>query len=77
MPAFAAPALGLRDGEPERLTGWARSSTSRAGLSQTARIVLLAADGASNTAQTDGSGCPSGGHGQFLKITHNRLLVAR
>ena len=50
MPALPAPALGLRDGDRERLTGWVRSSTIRSGLSQRARIVLLAADGVSNTA---------------------------
>ena len=49
MPALAAPALGLRDGDRERLTGWVRSSTIKAGLAQRARIVLLAADGVSNT----------------------------
>jgi transposase len=41
--------LGLRDGDRERLSGWVRSSTVRAGLAQRARIVLLAADGVSNT----------------------------
>jgi hypothetical protein len=45
-----APALGLRDGDREELTGWTRSSSIRAGLAQRARIVLLAADGVSNTA---------------------------
>jgi ATP/maltotriose-dependent transcriptional regulator MalT len=49
MPALPASALALRDGDRERLTGWVRSSTIRAGLSQRARIVLLAADGVSNT----------------------------
>lgn len=49
MPARPAPALGLHDGDRERLTGWARSSSLRAGLAQRARIVLLAADGVSNT----------------------------
>ncbi|HEY7050764.1 MAG TPA: IS630 family transposase, partial [Mycobacterium sp.] len=44
-----APALGLRDGDRKRLTSWTRSSTVRAGLAQRARIVLLAADGVSNT----------------------------
>jgi transposase len=45
-----APALGLREGDREELTAWTRSSTVRAGLAQRARIVLLAADGVSNTA---------------------------
>ncbi len=48
-----APALGLRDGDEERLTRLMRlmrSSSVRAGLAQRARIVLLAADGVSNTA---------------------------
>jgi transposase len=40
--------LGLRDGARERLTGWVRSSTIKAGLAQRARIVLLAAEGVSN-----------------------------
>ncbi len=41
--------LGLRDGDRERLTALVRSSSVRAGLAQRARIVLLAADGVSNT----------------------------
>jgi transposase len=49
VPALPAPALGLRDGDRERLTAWARASSVRAGLAQRARIVLLAADGESNT----------------------------
>ena len=46
----AAPALGLREGDREELTRWTRSSSIRAGLAQRARIVLLAAEGVSNTA---------------------------
>jgi transposase len=42
--------LVLRDGDRELLTVWTRSSSVRAGLAQRARIVLLAADGTSNTA---------------------------
>src|SRR5665213_2306185 len=42
-------ALGLRDGDRGRLSAWVRSSSVRAGVSQRARIVLLAADGVSNT----------------------------
>jgi transposase len=53
MAAPAAPALALRDGDRERLTGWMRSSSLRAGLAQRARIVLLAADGVSNTEIAD------------------------
>jgi transposase len=49
VPALPAPALVLRDGDRKRLSGWVRSSTVRAGLAQRARIVLLAADGVSNT----------------------------
>jgi transposase len=49
MPALAAPALTLRDGDRVRLARLVRSSTVRAGLAQRARIVLLAADGVSNT----------------------------
>jgi Homeodomain-like domain len=40
---------GLRPGDRELLESWARSSSIRAGLPQRARIVLLAADGMSNT----------------------------
>jgi DNA-binding CsgD family transcriptional regulator/transcriptional regulator with XRE-family HTH domain len=49
VPALPAPALGLRDHDRERLASWTRSSSVRAGLAQRARIVLLAADGVSNT----------------------------
>jgi len=45
-----APALGLRAGEREELVRLTRSSSVRAGLAQRARIVLLAAEGVSNTA---------------------------
>ena len=48
-----APALRLREGDREELTRWTRSSSIRAGLAQRARIVLLAADGMSNTAIAD------------------------
>ena len=41
--------LGLRDGDRELSESWTRSSSIRAGLAQRARIVLLAADGVSNT----------------------------
>ena len=37
--------LALRDGDRERLLGWARASTVKAGLARRARIVLLSADG--------------------------------
>jgi transposase len=53
VPALPAPALGLRDGDRERLTAWTRASSVRAGLVQRARIVLLAADGVSNTEIAD------------------------
>ena len=46
----AASPLGLREGDRERLTSLTRSSSVRAGLAQRARIVLLAAEGISNTA---------------------------
>jgi transposase/DNA-binding CsgD family transcriptional regulator len=45
-----APALMLREADRERLERLARASSVRAGLAQRARIVLLAADGLSNTA---------------------------
>jgi len=44
-----APALGLREGDRGELSRLVRSSSGRAGLAQRARIVLLAADGVSNT----------------------------
>ena len=46
----SAAALALRDGDREELARLTRSSAVRAGLAQRARIVLLAAEGASNTA---------------------------
>ena len=49
MPARPAAPLALRPGDRERLGEWVRSSAIRAGLAQRARIVLLAADGVSNT----------------------------
>lgn len=45
-----APALGLLEGDRDRLTRMVRSSAGRAGMAQRARIVLLAADGLTNTA---------------------------
>jgi len=45
-----APALMLRDGDRDELERLTRSSSVRAGLAQRARIVLLAAEGLSNTA---------------------------
>lgn len=50
MANHAAAALVLRDGDRKRLVSMTRSTSSRAGLVQRARIVLLAADGVSNTA---------------------------
>ena len=44
-----AAALGLRDGDFEALNRLSRSTSARAGLAQRARIVLLAAEGLSNT----------------------------
>jgi transposase len=41
--------LGLREGDREKLSALTRSSTVTAGLAQRARIVLLAANGESNT----------------------------
>src|SRR4051794_3985895 len=48
-----APGLVLREGDRKRLQALTRSSTAPAGLAQRARIVLLAADGESNTAIAD------------------------
>ncbi len=49
----AAAALVLREGDREVLSRLTRSTSGRAGLAQRARIVLLAADGESNTAIAD------------------------
>ena len=46
----AAAALGLREGDREVLARLTRATSGRAGLAQRARIVLLAAEGESNTA---------------------------
>jgi transposase len=46
----AAVALGLREGDRQELARLTRASSVRAGLAQRARIVLLAAEGESNTA---------------------------
>jgi len=45
-----APALGLREGDLERLTRIVRSSSVPSGLAQRSRIVLLAAEGVANEA---------------------------
>src|SRR3954465_572775 len=45
-----APALGLREGDRERLQALTRSSTAPAGLAPRARVVLRGADGGSNRA---------------------------
>ena len=44
-----APALALREGDREELVRLTRSSSVRSGLAQRSRILLLAADGESNT----------------------------
>ena len=50
-----AVALGLREGDREKLSRLTRASSGRAGLAQRARMVLLAADGAARmTASTLG-----------------------
>ncbi len=45
-----APALGLREGDRDALVRLTRASSGPAGLAQRARIVLLSAEGLSNTA---------------------------
>ena len=50
MPNRPAAALVLREGDLERLVSMTRSTTVRAGLALRARVVLLAAEGVSNTA---------------------------
>ena len=57
-----APALVLREGDREELSRLTRSSSVRAGLAQRARIVLLAADGVSNT-RDRGAGRGVAAHG--------------
>ena len=52
----AAAALGLGEGDREVLARLTRATSGRAGLAQRARIVLLAADGESNTAIADRGG---------------------
>jgi transposase len=49
MANHPAPALGLRRGDHKELVRLTRSSSVSAGLARRARIVLLAADGLSNT----------------------------
>jgi transposase len=44
-----AQPLGLRAGDEDVLRSWTRSTAIRAGLAQRARIVLMAAEGVSNT----------------------------
>jgi transposase len=50
MANHAAPALMLGEGDREDLRRLTRSSSVRAGIAQRARIVLLAAEGVTNTA---------------------------
>src|SRR4051794_2497147 len=58
---YVARALRLRDGDRARLEAVTRASTAPAGVVQRARIVLLAADGVSNTeiAERTGSSRPT------------------
>src|SRR4051794_38946974 len=44
------PPLVLRPGDREELEGWVRSNTIQARSAERARLVLMAADGASNRA---------------------------
>lgn len=53
MPNRPAAPLVLREGDHPRLTAMTRSPTVRAGLAQRARILLLAAEGLSNTEIAD------------------------
>lgn len=48
MAGVTAETLMLREDDHERLVGWIRSSSIRAGLTARARIVLLAAQGTPN-----------------------------
>ncbi|MFK0010121.1 IS630 family transposase [Paenarthrobacter sp. NPDC090520] len=51
-----AAALGLREGDSEELLRLSRSTAGRAGLAQRARIVMLAAEGLSNTVIAERTG---------------------
>jgi transposase len=56
MPNRPAVALPLRAGDRDELLRLTRSSSVRAGIAQRARIVLLAADGVSNTSIAERAG---------------------
>jgi DNA-binding CsgD family transcriptional regulator len=66
-----AAALLLRDGDREELLRLTRSSRAPAGLALRARIVLLAADGVSNTTIANGVGV-SRGRGALAGSTGRR-----
>jgi len=53
-----APGMVLREDDRKRLRALTRSSSVSAGLAERARIVLLAADGESNTAIAHKVGVP-------------------
>jgi len=57
MPFHAAPVLGLRPGDEEKIEEILRSRTVDAGLAQRARIVSLAAGGTPNYQIADMVGC--------------------
>ena len=56
MPRTAVP-VTLTDQDARALGRWTRSTSVRAGLAQRARIVLLAADGNTNTQIAATIGC--------------------
>jgi transposase len=56
MPNHPAVALPLRAGDRDELVRLTRASSARAGIAQRARIVLLAADGLSNTSIAERAG---------------------
>lgn len=71
-----APALSLREGDRVELARWSRSSSVRAGLAQRARIVLLAADGVSNTVIADKVGVSRPTVISWRNLTRTTVLTA-
>ena len=71
-----APALLLRVGDHERLTGLVRSGSVRAALAQRARIVLLASEGVRNAEIAERVGVSQMHVSRILAQTLRRLREA-
>src|SRR5512132_3701922 len=56
MPRYAQP-LAIAPGDLHTLRQWSRSSSVRAGLAERAKVLLLAAEGLSNTEIAQQLGC--------------------